>query len=203
MPSSYPGGLDELNAGIGDDTDPLDSPSHPDHHAALADAVEATQAELGLDPAGASATVRARLDTLDSTVGGKAAAAHTHAESDVTGLVSDLAGKAATSHTHGQSDVTDLTTDLAGKVPVSLVDAKGDLIAATAADTVARLGVGTNGHVLTADSAEATGLKWAAASGSGDPTMGGRPRGDGRGTAGDQRCLSRSGAALVPLDCCI
>jgi hypothetical protein len=42
----------------------------------------------------------------------------------------------------------------------SIVDAKGDLIAATAADTVARLAVGTNGQILVADSAEATGLKW-------------------------------------------
>jgi hypothetical protein len=49
----------------------------------------------------------------------------------------------------------------------SIVDAKGDLIAATAADTVARLGVGANGTVLTADSAEATGLKWATAAGGG------------------------------------
>jgi len=44
----------------------------------------------------------------------------------------------------------------------SIVDAKGDLIAATAADTVSRLAVGTNGQVLTADSTAATGLKWAA-----------------------------------------
>jgi hypothetical protein len=56
--------------------------------------------------------------------------------------------------------------DLAnGAVAKSIVDAKGDLIAATAADTVSRLGVGTNGQVLTADSAEATGLKWATAGG--------------------------------------
>jgi hypothetical protein len=60
------------------------------------------------------------------------------------------------------------TYDLAnGAVAKSIVDAKGDLIAATAADTVSRLGVGANGTVLTADSAEATGIKWAAASGGG------------------------------------
>jgi hypothetical protein len=45
----------------------------------------------------------------------------------------------------------------------SLLDAKGDLIAASANDTPARLAAGTNGYVLTADSAEATGLKWALA----------------------------------------
>lgn len=43
----------------------------------------------------------------------------------------------------------------------AIVDAKGDLISATAADTPARLAVGANGTVLTADSAESTGLKWA------------------------------------------
>ena len=47
----------------------------------------------------------------------------------------------------------------------TIVDAKGDLIAGTGADAVARLAVGTNGQVLTADSAEATGLKFATPAG--------------------------------------
>jgi hypothetical protein len=52
-------------------------------------------------------------------------------------------------------------------IPPSIVDAKGDLIAATADDTVARLAVGTDGQALTADSTQATGLRWAAAGGGG------------------------------------
>ena len=39
--------------------------------------------------------------------------------------------------------------------------AKGDLVAATAATTLAKRTVGTNGQVLTANSADATGLTWA------------------------------------------
>lgn len=50
---------------------------------------------------------------------------------------------------------------------INTVTTKGDLLAATAAQTTTRLGVGSNTFVLTADSAEATGLKWAAASGGG------------------------------------
>jgi hypothetical protein len=51
-------------------------------------------------------------------------------------------------------------TDATG-IPATILDAKGDIIAATAADTASRLAVGTNGQVLTADSTAATGLKWA------------------------------------------
>ena len=47
----------------------------------------------------------------------------------------------------------------------TILDAKGDLIVATAADTPARLAVGSANQVLTVDSSTATGLKWAAAAG--------------------------------------
>lgn len=59
-----------------------------------------------------------------------------------------------------------------GPIPVvtntmaTTIDAKGDLIVGTGADTFARLAVGaTNGHTLQVDSSTSTGLKWAAASG--------------------------------------
>jgi hypothetical protein len=43
----------------------------------------------------------------------------------------------------------------------TIVDAKGDLIVATAADTPARLAVGSANQYLAVDSSTATGLKWA------------------------------------------
>lgn len=67
-------------------------------------------------------------------------------------------------------------------VQPTLVDAKGDLLVGSAADTLARLPVGTNDYVLTADSAEATGVKWAAASGGGGGGIGSGSPKDASGT---------------------
>jgi hypothetical protein len=47
-------------------------------------------------------------------------------------------------------------------VTAGLVDAKGDLIVGSADDAVARLGIGTNGQVLTANSSATYGVEWSA-----------------------------------------
>jgi hypothetical protein len=60
----------------------------------------------------------------------------------------------------GQAVDTQMKTNADLVIPKTIVDAKGDLIVATAADTVSRLAVGTNGQALIADSTAATGVKW-------------------------------------------
>lgn len=59
----------------------------------------------------------------------------------------------------GTSGTVTITNSMA-----TAIDAKGDLIVGTGADTFSRLAVGSNNQVLVADSAEATGVKWATAS---------------------------------------
>jgi hypothetical protein len=56
-------------------------------------------------------------------------------------------------------------------IPKSTLTAKGSIVTATAGSTPANLSVGANGTVLTADSAEASGLKWAAAAAAGKPII--------------------------------
>lgn len=143
----------------------------------------ATNAELTTHDADTTA-VHGLADTavlatdaeVATAVSDHAAAANPHT---VYALDTDLsAHEADTTSVHGIADTSVLLTTThtaaadphTGYVLESLVDAKGDLIVASAADTVARLAVGTNDHVLTADSGQATGVKWAAApSGSGIP----------------------------------
>jgi len=57
----------------------------------------------------------------------------------------------------GTSGTVTITNSMATEI-----DAKGDLIVGTGADTFARLAVGTNGHTLVADSGAATGLAYSA-----------------------------------------
>ncbi len=53
----------------------------------------------------------------------------------------------------------------------SIVDAKGDLVAASGADTPARLAVGNNGETLVADSAATTGLRYQATPSASNPII--------------------------------
>jgi hypothetical protein len=81
---------------------------------------------------------------------------------DDTALVKD---GAAAIRSLGTAIDTTVFTNAGAAIAKTIVDAKGDIIAATADNTVARLAVGANDTVLTADSTTATGLKWATPSG--------------------------------------
>lgn len=66
------------------------------------------------------------------------------------------------------SSGTEVEVGAGGDVSVDAIwDAKGDLAVGTGANTAQALTAGTDGYVLTADSGETTGLKWAAAAGGG------------------------------------
>ena len=92
-----------------------------------------------------------------------AAAIRTLGSSIDTSLVDLLGGTTGQvlSKTSGTDmDFTWVDTDDANAIQNAIVDAKGDLVAASGADTPARLAVGANDLLLTAASGEATGLKY-------------------------------------------
>jgi hypothetical protein len=96
-------------------------------------------------------------------------------------IVRGQAGSTAISHNSGATvrhvlTSSDLIYFRNGVIAVddailkSIVDAKGDLIAGTGADAVARVALGSNDQVLTADSTQTAGVKWATPA-SGLPTQ--------------------------------
>jgi len=60
-----------------------------------------------------------------------------------------------------EGDITGLVTDLAAKVAKSTFTTKGDTLAASSSATPVRVAVGSNNQILTADSAQTAGVKWA------------------------------------------
>lgn len=207
MPSSYPGAADSFGAPAASDpqSTPVGGRTHSQSHTDLGDAVEAIEAELGLNPSGAAATVAARLDALDAAwpaadaahvaagdphpqyetsaeatakVSAHAGASDPHGDrAYAAALVDDLSGvtNASTARTNlGLGDAATKNVGTAagtvaagddsritGALPASLVDAKGDLIAASADNTPARLPVGAEGDVLTVRGSASSGLAWA------------------------------------------
>ena len=77
---------------------------------------------------------------------------------DDTALVKD---GASAIRTLGSSIDSTLKTQIDAQIPDALLTTKGDIIAASGASTPARLAVGADNTVLTADSTTATGMKWA------------------------------------------
>ena len=71
-------------------------------------------------------------------------------------------GQVLSKNSNTDLDFTWVAQDDSNAIQNSIVDAKGDLIAASAADTPARLAVGNNGESLVADSSTSTGLRWQA-----------------------------------------
>ena len=70
-------------------------------------------------------------------------------------------GQALVASAAAANGVTWATPTDTTKQPLATLTTKGDIYVATASATVTRLGAGTNGFTLMADSAEATGVKWA------------------------------------------
>ncbi len=68
MASNYPGSLDSFDTIASDKktSDSVGGRTHRDMHNDLGDAIEAIETELGTDPAGASATVKARFEVIEA-----------------------------------------------------------------------------------------------------------------------------------------
>lgn len=86
-------------------------------------------------------------------------------QSDVT--IAGVANNEVLAYDTGTTEWINQTPSEAGLTANADFNAKGDLLTATADDTPSIQGVGGDGEVLTADSGEADGIKWAVPAGGG------------------------------------
>jgi hypothetical protein len=94
-------------------------------------------------------------------------------------LLGGTSGQVLSKASNTDMDFTWVAQDDSNAIQNSIVDAKGDIVAASANDTPARLAVGANDLLLTAASGETTGLKWAGAWTTWTPTRNGITVGNG------------------------
>ncbi len=131
---------------------------------AAAAAASETAAATSATSAAASATASANSATASASSASASATSATASASSASAAATS-ASSAATSATSAATSATSAAASAASAAAAvaASFDAKGDLLAGTGAGTFDQLGVGTNGYLLTADSATATGIKWAAA----------------------------------------
>jgi len=81
-------------------------------------------------------------------------------DTSMADLKGGTSGQVLSKASNTDMDFTWVAQDDSNAIQNAIVDAKGDLIAASAADTPARLAVGNNGETLVADSSTSTGLRY-------------------------------------------
>jgi len=92
-------------------------------------------------------------------------------DTSLVDLKGGTTGQVLAKTTGADMDFTWVTTDDANAIQNAIVDAKGDIVAASANDTPARLAVGANGEQLVADSSATTGLRYVATPSASNPVI--------------------------------
>jgi len=156
MTTNFPTSLQDLDATRGSSSQPLSTPNHADHHALEDATIEALQTKVGIDNSADTSSIDYKLKSTSSNNPGHK---HTLANgaTDVTATSTELNYSVGVT----SSIQTQINSANSNAIQKSLIDAKGDLIVGTADNTSTRLPVGLNTQVLTADSGETSGVKWA------------------------------------------